>query len=389
MGGAGGRTSPRLGRPRLRGGAGAAAGLGVGRSRCLDGRGVAADVAHEPGTGVGLDDVSVELPGQLVVGKRSEGAAEGGFAGHLAGAVPAAELAQERAGIEGVQERAGGGELIAALGDEGVGRPEAGTGRGAVAAPFVTAGEAAQVGEGGEKPALEAGKNRCQVRHESRTNLTPHGSIKSVKASTIRGSASASIFEPFFTTKPKERGTGLGLSVVCGIVEQHGGSIRVESVSGIGSSFFVFLPFETAPTAEPTSDNEVTRRQSGAGTILHAEDEDAVRQLATRLLTRAGFTVLAATDGEEAVRLFVENRASIDLLLMDVMMPRMGGPEAVHWIHQLRPELPVIYASGFGGDHLRDIGKLGGQFDILQKPYGQADLIDRVNSAIRSAKLRN
>ena len=197
------------------------------------------------------------------------------------------------------------------------------------------------------------------------------------------------IFEPFFTTKPKERGTGLGLSVVYGIVEQHGGSIRVESVHGKGSSFHVFLPYENAPTAEPTLDNELSRRRFGSGTILLAEDEEAVRSLATKLLTRVGFTVLAAADGEEAVRLFVENRASIDLLLMDVMMPRMGGPEAVHRIHQLRPELPVIYASGFGGDHLRDIGKLGGQFDILQKPYGQADLIDRVNSAIRSAKLRN
>ncbi len=197
------------------------------------------------------------------------------------------------------------------------------------------------------------------------------------------------IFEPFFTTKPKERGTGLGLSVVYGIVEQHGGFIRVESVHGKGSTFHVFLPYENAPTAEPTLDNELSRRRFGSGTILLAEDEEAVRSLATKLLTRAGFTVLAAADGEEAGRLFVENRASIDLLLMDVMMPRMGGPEAVHRIHRLRPELPVIYASGFGGDHLRDIGKLGGQFDILQKPYGQADLIDRVNSAIRSAKLRN
>ena len=197
------------------------------------------------------------------------------------------------------------------------------------------------------------------------------------------------IFEPFFTTKPKERGTGLGLSVVYGIVEQHGGSIRVESVSGKGSSFHVFLPFETAPTSEPTVDNEISRRQLGSGTILLAEDEEAVRELATRLLTRAGFTVLAATDGEEAVRLFVENRSTIDLLLMDVMMPGMGGPEAVRQIHQLRPELPVIYASGYGGAHLRGIGDVGGKIDVLQKPYGQAALIDRVNSAIRSAKLRN
>ncbi len=97
----------------------------------------------------------------------------------------------------------------------------------------------------------------------------------------------------------------------------------------------------------------------------------------------------AAAEGEEAVRLFVENRTAIDLLLMDVMMPRMGGPEAVRQIHQLRPDLPVIYASGFSGDHLRDIGNVGGQTDLLQKPYGQADLIDRVNSAIRSSKLRN
>ena len=75
---------------------------------------------------------------------------------------------------------------------------------------------------------------------------------------------------------------------------------------------------------------------------------------------------------------------------MDVMMPGMGGPEAVRQIHQLRPELPVIYASGYGGDHLRDIGDVGGgKIDVLQKPYGQAALIDRVNSAIRSAKLRN
>ena len=193
------------------------------------------------------------------------------------------------------------------------------------------------------------------------------------------------IFEPFFTTKPKNKGSGLGLSVVYGIIQQHGGNLRIDSKLGVGTTFHVYLPASpgTATVQRVTRELPVKR---GSGTILVAEDEEAVRLLATRILQKAGYTVLAARDGEEAVSLFRENNESVDLLLMDVIMPRLSGPEAVKQIRELDPEIPALYASGYGGEFLRADGRLDIEGEVLQKPYQPSELLDRISGYLSNTK---
>jgi CheY-like chemotaxis protein len=193
------------------------------------------------------------------------------------------------------------------------------------------------------------------------------------------------IFEPFFTTKPKNKGSGLGLSVVYGIIQQHGGNLRIDSKVGIGTTFHVYLPASpgTATAQRVTRELPVKR---GSGTILVAEDEEAVRLLATRILQKAGYTVLAARDGEEAVSLFRENNENVDLLLMDVIMPRLSGPEAVKQIRELDPEIPALYASGYGGEFLRADGRLDIEGEVLQKPYQPSELLDRISGYLSNTR---
>ncbi len=193
------------------------------------------------------------------------------------------------------------------------------------------------------------------------------------------------IFEPFFTTKSKNKGSGLGLSVVYGIIQQHGGNLRLESKVGVGTTFRIYLPASPGAVAVQRVTREIPVKR-GSGTILVAEDEEAVRLLATRTLQKAGYTVLSARDGEEAVALFREHSDNVDLLLMDVIMPRLSGPEAVKQIRELDPEVPALYASGYGGEFLRADGRLDIEGEVLQKPYQPSELLDRISGYLRSAR---
>ncbi len=135
------------------------------------------------------------------------------------------------------------------------------------------------------------------------------------------------MFEPFFTTKGLEQGTGLGLSMVYGIVKQHNGFIHVYSEPGIGTKFKIYLPpVEAAPDAVVSP--EPLEIRGGAETVLLVEDDESVRSLMERTLMKLGYTVLAARDGEEAVELFRKNMERVDLALLDLVMPRKGGKEA-------------------------------------------------------------
>jgi signal transduction histidine kinase/ligand-binding sensor domain-containing protein/CheY-like chemotaxis protein len=193
------------------------------------------------------------------------------------------------------------------------------------------------------------------------------------------------IFEPFFTTKGKNKGSGLGLSVVYGIIQQHGGNLRIDSEVGLGTTFRVYLPASPGAIAAQRVTREIPVKR-GSGTILVAEDEEAVRLLATRILQKAGYTVLSARDGEEAVALFREHNDSVDLLLMDVIMPRLSGPEAVKQIRELAPDVPTLYASGYGGEFLKADGRLDIDGEILQKPYQPSELLDRISGFLRKHK---
>jgi signal transduction histidine kinase len=184
----------------------------------------------------------------------------------------------------------------------------------------------------------------------------------------------ARIFEPFFTTKEVGKGTGLGLSMAYGIVKQHDGYINVYSEPGNGTVFRIFLPIvESAVQDEEVAiQTEVVR---GTETILLAEDDEGLRSLACDVLDHLGYSVLLAKNGQETVQMYAANRDRIDLLLLDVMMPQMGGPEAYERIRQIGGAVPLIFMTGYSSDLVQSrflkqnfsIEEMGAV--IIQKPY--------------------
>ncbi len=192
------------------------------------------------------------------------------------------------------------------------------------------------------------------------------------------------IFEPFFTTKSVGKGTGLGLSTVYGIIKQTGGFIFVESAPGEGATFRVYLPVHTEAASEekPATTPQATDL-TGRGTILLVEDEDAVRMFAARALSNKGYRVLEAASGEEALALVRENAAEIDLLISDVVMPNMDGQTLVAEAKRIRPELRVIFISGYA----EDVFKSGGDEStrnaaFLPKPFSLKQLAESVKAAL-------
>ena len=191
----------------------------------------------------------------------------------------------------------------------------------------------------------------------------------------------ARIFEPFFTTKAEQGGTGLGLSTVIGIVTQSGGHIAVESEPGDGTTMKVYFPLVVeAPTPpEPRPD---VAADTGSGTILLVEDEELLRSLVTRIFTRAGFTVLAAPDGETALQLVADHAGPLDLLLTDVVLPGMNGREVADGVKALRPGVRVLFMSGYTEDAIVHHGVLDEGIEFLEKPFTRQDLLARVNAIL-------
>ena len=184
----------------------------------------------------------------------------------------------------------------------------------------------------------------------------------------------ARVFEPLFTTKGAGTGTGLGLAVVDGIVRQSGGSIRVES-SAAGTTFEIMLPLIHAEATATTTTTTTTTTIKRKSTILLIEDETQVRAVIARLLERAGYTVLPAMDGVDALELAAHHPGAIDLVVSDHIMPRMNGPEAVNELRKLRRGLPVLFISGYTGGPLNDVALLGPRSRFLQKPFQNDELL--------------
>lgn len=185
------------------------------------------------------------------------------------------------------------------------------------------------------------------------------------------------IFNPFFTTKQEGKGTGLGLSTAYGIVKNHNGVIEVEKTGISGTTMLVTLPTEELKT-NSTADEQYSIPIGGNETILLAEDEELVASSTTNTLEKAGYTVLLATNGEEALRICGE-REDIDLLFLDVVMPKLDGPDAASAIRLTRPDLPIIFASGYSPDNHRELIE---QYLIINKPYRSTELLSSIRGVL-------
>jgi PAS domain S-box-containing protein len=192
------------------------------------------------------------------------------------------------------------------------------------------------------------------------------------------------IFEPFFTTKEPSKGTGMGLSMVYGIAKNHGGSVQVYSELGHGSTFRVYLPVTACPSSEQAH-SPLPRVVSGRGRVLLIDDEPVVRQMAARMLVELGYDVLVAGDGVEALEIYRQSWADIDLVLLDMIMPAMGGRECFRAMRQINPNVLALLSTGYGlngaAQKILDEGVAG----FVEKPYDLARLSQAVAAVLGRA----
>ncbi len=192
----------------------------------------------------------------------------------------------------------------------------------------------------------------------------------------------AKIFEPFFTTKAQEEGTGLGLATVYGIVKQSGGYIGVESTSGQGTTFSVYLPAIGEAAEEKVDRSRSARVERGHERVLLAEDDDGVRSLVATVLTDNGYRVLEAADGQQAMALAAEASEPIDLLISDVVMPDMRGPELERRVLAGRPGMRTLFISGYADGSSPHRGEFGADVPFLQKPFSPDALARKVREVL-------
>ncbi len=198
----------------------------------------------------------------------------------------------------------------------------------------------------------------------------------------------ARVFEPFFTTKPKGEGTGIGLATVYGIVRGSGGAISIYSELGEGTSFKVHLPAVDAAALAAQNGNVSEGPAGGGERILVVEDEDAVRTLTERILTRAGYEVSAVGRGREALGLLDNGGPPYDLLLTDVVMPEMRGVELVKAAHAIAPELPVLMMSGYTTPMIDEDRRIVEQVPLLEKPFSGSALLGQVRQLLDETDTR-
>jgi PAS domain S-box-containing protein len=193
----------------------------------------------------------------------------------------------------------------------------------------------------------------------------------------------AHLFEPYFTTKEQGKGSiGLGLSTVYGIIKQSGGHVWVDSAPGQGTTFRIYMPHAPSRDSLPTVSPRPQVPAAGQETILLVDDEEALRIAARRMLQRAGFTVLQASDGADALRVMSEHTGPVHALVTDVVMPGVGGLELVRRLREVRPDLPTLFISGYTEEGVRTQGALQPDAAFLEKPFSPEDLIRKVREVM-------
>jgi two-component system cell cycle sensor histidine kinase/response regulator CckA len=230
---------------------------------------------------------------------------------------------------------------------------------------------------------LEAGSVGAPVLLGAYATIRVHDSGIGMDAGT-----QSRIFEPFYTTKPIGEGTGLGLAASLGILTQNGARISVESVAGEGASFTLFLPVygvAATPDAESSTPFAVTAAMRGGATILVVDDEIAVRKIVARSLERAGFLVIQAANGAEALQLIEVNGAP-HLVLTDVMMPGIGGVALARELEHRHPGLPLLFMSGYSATELDHEGVNATKATVVQKPFSPDVVVRRVEEALAAVR---
>ena len=230
-------------------------------------------------------------------------------------------------------------------------------------------------------------ETRVSVLDNAHPELEPgrYGALLvSDTGSGIDGAIRRQIFEPFFTTKGPGKGTGLGLSTVRAIVKQHGGDIRFESVDSGGTTFEILLPLDAKPGGSSSTipKPEPAQVQGGIETVLVVEDHEMVSELVCRILTHHGYQVLTASSSEECLLLVEKHTGSIDLLLTDIVMPELNGPELYHRLLAMRPGIEVLYMSGYSADVIAGHGILEDRMRLIQKPFTVQGLLREVREAL-------
>jgi CheY-like chemotaxis protein len=194
------------------------------------------------------------------------------------------------------------------------------------------------------------------------------------------------IFEPFFTTKTNAGGTGLGLSIVHGIVSQHGGYIRCYSEPGKGTSFKIYFPVSAS---ELIPDLTMTREMPAFGTetILVVDDDDRVREMGRQMIEIGGYKVLCASSGEEALEMYTSHRGEISLIILDLIMPGMGGSRCLEELIRIDPDVAVLVASGYSENGLRVREQLAGARGFIRKPYDAIDILIAIRKVLDEGNL--
>ena len=224
---------------------------------------------------------------------------------------------------------------------------------------------------------------------KARPPMLPGGYVLLAVSDTGQGMDAATkdrIFEPFFTTKEQGKGTGLGLATVYGVVKQSGGCIWVESAPGKGARFEVYLPTVDEPEERTASTGMTARSANRSETVLIVEDEDEVRELAASFMRSAGCTVLTAKDGREALAMVERSRERIQVLITDVVMPNMRGPELAKRLRSLRSGIKIVYMSGYL-EYKTGSGEFLDDGFFLQKPFTRDTLVSKVIEALKSERV--